>query len=194
VKKTRAEFAPKGQPQISPGQSGAAIAAQRRPGLGNQSRSPALKGRNKPEVSYHVPVPGQKSGPSCLQHETPEAVDSGRCPRASLGLSGRHLPTMGKSRADYRWRGRSRPRLVFAVQKLRLEEDRRRGEESQLEMDEDQRGRGRTPSSHGRPDMPAFRSASPMSPTSQSTSRTKPSIIASVRSKTNCGRCSDDMG
>jgi hypothetical protein len=29
-----AAFAPKGQPQISPGQSGAASAAQRRPGLG----------------------------------------------------------------------------------------------------------------------------------------------------------------
>jgi hypothetical protein len=28
------DFAPKGQPQISPGQSGAAIAAQRRPGVG----------------------------------------------------------------------------------------------------------------------------------------------------------------
>jgi len=35
------DFAPKGPPQISPGQSGAAIAAQRRPGLGDsEDRKP----------------------------------------------------------------------------------------------------------------------------------------------------------
>ena len=41
-------FAPKGQSQDSPGQSGAAIAAERRPGYSPPEKPKALKGRHRP--------------------------------------------------------------------------------------------------------------------------------------------------